>query len=128
MANAAKARIEAQTAESLTSGRRNRSRLLPGFRRGARKPAALTALLLTNGKSKTPACEVTAASSSDSITAFLMPRPARPNRERSICKHQIYLNEIALGRGTHAAIRANGNVFRLAPQTGQQLKKSEGRP
>jgi hypothetical protein len=36
-------------------------------------PARALALLLTNGKSKTPACEVTAASPSDSIAARLMP-------------------------------------------------------
>jgi hypothetical protein len=88
---------------------------------------------------KTPACEVTAASTSDSFAAFLTPGPARKNRAKSRkehpqtanCLHEITFNvafEITLGRGTHAAIRANGNVFRLAPQTDQQLTKSEGQP
>jgi hypothetical protein len=92
------------------------------------RPAAL---LLTNGKSKTPVCEVTASLTSDSIAAFFMPRPAgqiaKGHPQTANCLGKLPWN-IALGRETRAAIRANGNVFRLAPQTDQQLKKSEGQP
>jgi hypothetical protein len=67
-----------KAAESPTVGQ-NRSRLLRGLPPVAESGrAARQALLLTNGKSKTPACEVSATSTSDSITAFLDAGPARP--------------------------------------------------